>query len=88
MVKPGQSITVTVEKIVNISCQISADGKVEEWVFAWSTCQGGDRLWRWMDNPAYLYVAPRGADHDCVRVSVEKGGVLLTKSSIWVDVRE
>jgi hypothetical protein len=90
-VKPGTTITATVEEIVQVQAEVSAtyEEQEEDLLFTWYTCsEGGKSVVRKIGNPEMLYVAPSEPGADCICVVIEKGGVLLDRSEIFVNVQE
>jgi hypothetical protein len=90
-VKPGETITATVQEIIHIKVEISTTDEEQEQdlVFTWYTCIEGDNsVQQIIGNPEMLYVAPSEPGPDCVSVAVEKGGVQLDRERIFVDVQK
>jgi len=90
-VKPDTTITATVQEIVQIKVEVSTTYEEQETdlVFIWYTCRmGSSPVLQRIGNPEMLYIAPGGLGADCIVVVVEKGGVLLDKDEIFVDVQE
>lgn len=93
-VKPDTTITATVREIVQVQAEVSVAYKEQEQdlVFIWHTCKTGiNPVLQRIGNSEILYIAPSEPGTDCIVVvveKVEKGGVLLGKSEIFVDVQE
>gem|GEM_PF-1351833 len=91
MVEPGTTITATVQEIVQIKAEVSTtyEEQEEDLMFTWYTCKTGDNPVRQsVGNPEMLYVAPSEPGSDCICVVVEKGGTLLDRTEIFVDVQK
>lgn len=90
-VKPGTMIIATVQEIVQIKVEVSTtyEEQEQDLVFTWYTCrEGGTPVDQSIGNPEMLYVAPGEPGQDCICVVIEKGGVLLDKSEIFVDLQK
>ena len=90
-VKPGMTITTTIEEVVRIKVEVSMTGQKPggDLLFTWCTCSEGDRpVLQRVGNPEMLYVAPSAPGSDCIRVVFEKEGVELGRNEIFVDVQE
>jgi hypothetical protein len=91
MVEPGTTITATVQEIVQIKVKVSTtyEEQEEDLIFTWYTCWAGSRpVVQRVGNSEVLYIAPREPGTDCIVVVVEKGGVLLARENIFVDVQK
>ena len=88
MVKPGTTITVTVEEIVQIKVILPAicEEQQKDLAFTWNTCKGVTR--ERIGDPEFLYVAPSEPGPDCICVVVKKGGVWLDRECMFVEVQE
>ena len=88
--KPGTTITATVGEIVPIEVEFSTTGQEQEegLLFTWYTCREGNKpVDQSISNSEMLYVAPGEPGPDCICVVIEKGGVLLDQSEIFVDLQ-
>lgn len=89
MVKPGTTITATVEEIVDIRTEASTTHQEKDLVFTWYTCRTGSKpVLQKIGNPQMLYIAPSEPGVDCICVVVEIGGVQLDRERIFVDVQK
>jgi len=89
-VKPGTTITATVDEIVPIKVEASTAYQEQQKTlsFTWYSCRAGSSpVLRRIGNPEMLYVAPSEPGPDCIRVVVEKGGMPLDTEKIFVDVQ-
>lgn len=90
-IKPGTTTTATVEEIVGIKVEVSTASQEQEEAlsFTWYSCRtGASPVLQRVGNPEMLYIAPSEPGSDCICVVIEKGGALLDRSEIFVDVQK
>jgi tetratricopeptide (TPR) repeat protein len=90
VVAPDSEITATVGEIITVTVEISTtgQGREENLLFSWDICsEETSPVLQTIGNPVYFY-RPSKPGSDCICVAVEKGGVLLDKKEIFVDVQE
>lgn len=82
-VKPNEMITVTAGTAILIRTEVSTNISLTDLLFTWRTCRTGNNIPIWGDGVFEMQYEVMGLD--CIRVKIEKGGILLNDSFIFVN---